>query len=342
MSTPQGDTDTPGIGAEGLQRLERLPELFERLSAELSKAVFGQHEVVRLLLVSLFARGHSLVTGVPGLAKTLLVRSLADVLDLDFNRIQFTPDLMPADITGSEVLEEDRSSGKRVFRLVRGPVFTNVLLADEINRATPRTQSALLQAMQERSVTIAGTTYTLEPPFMVLATQNPIEQEGTYALPEAQLDRFLFSIIMDYPDADSELDVVRRFSAGYEPRLERFLSRDELLASQEVIDQVPVAEHVLRFALNLVRRSRPTEPDAPERVKRYVSYGAGPRAGVFLVHAARALAAFQGSPAVSTAHIRELALPTLRHRILLSYRGVAEGLRVEVLLEDILRDLERS
>ena len=341
MSTPE--TQAPATDGSGLsERLESLPELFQRLNAELSKAVFGQHEVVRLLLISLFSRGHSLVTGVPGLAKTLLVRSLADDLDLDFKRIQFTPDLMPADITGSEVLEEDRSTGKRVFRLVRGPVFTNVLLADEINRATPRTQSALLQAMQERSVTIAGTTYTLDPPFLVLATQNPIEQEGTYALPEAQLDRFLFSVMIDYPDVASELDVIRRFSAGYEPQLERFLSREELVACQDAIDEVPVADHVLRFALNLVRRSRPGEPDAPERVRRYVSYGAGPRAGVFLVHAARALAAFQGSPAVSTDHIRELALPTLRHRVLLSYRGVAEGVRIQDLLDDILRGLERT
>jgi len=331
-------TDAPGIAGD----LESLPDLYQRLSAELSKAVYGQTDVVRLLLLSTFARGHSLITGVPGLAKTLLVRSLADILDLEFRRIQFTPDLMPADITGSEVLEEDRTSGRRVFKLVKGPIFTHLLLADEINRATPRTQSALLQAMQERSVTIAGVTYELQEPFLVLATQNPIEQEGTYALPEAQLDRFLFSIHIDYPDPDDELDVVRRYSAGFRPTLERFLARETLVRLQAAVDQVPVSDHVLRYALNLVRKTRPGEPGAPDIVRSYVAYGAGPRAGVFLVHAARVLAAFQGSASVGTEHVRELALPVLRHRVLLNYRGLSEGVAVPRIVDDVLQLIGRE
>jgi MoxR-like ATPase len=326
-------TDVSGIAGD----LESLPELYQRLSAELSKAVYGQADVVRLLLLSTFARGHSLITGVPGLAKTLLVRSIADILDLEFRRIQFTPDLMPADITGSEVLEEDRTSGRRVFKLVKGPIFTHLLLADEINRATPRTQSALLQAMQERSVTIAGVTYELQEPFLVFATQNPIEQEGTYALPEAQLDRFLFSIHIDYPDSDAELDVVRRYSAGFRPALERSLGRETLVRLQAAVDQIPVSDHVLRYALNLVRKTRPGEPGAPDIARAYVAYGAGPRAGVFLVHAARVLAAFQGSASVGTEHVRELALPVLRHRVLLNYRGLSEGVAVTRIIGDVLQ-----
>ena len=331
-------TDPAGIAGD----LESLPELYQRLSAELSKAVYGQPDVVRLLVLSTFARGHSLITGVPGLAKTLLVRSIADVLDLEFRRIQFTPDLMPADITGSEVLEEDRTSGRRVFKLVKGPLFTHLLLADEINRATPRTQSALLQAMQERSVTIAGVTYELQEPFLVFATQNPIEQEGTYALPEAQLDRFLFSIHIDYPEPGAELDVVRRYSAGFRPSLERFLARETLVRLQNAVDQVPVSDHVLRYALNLVRKTRPNEPGAPDVVRAYVAYGAGPRAGVFLVHAARVLAAFQGSASVGTEHVRELALPVLRHRVLLNYRGLSEGVAVQRIVDEVLQLVGRE
>ena len=320
--------------------LDAVPEAVTRLTAQLEQAVFGQPEVIRLLIVSMLAHGHSLITGVPGLAKTLLVKSLARILDLSFNRIQFTPDLMPADITGSEVLDQEAGTGRRAFRLIKGPVFTHVLLADEINRATPRTQSALLQAMQERLVTIAGVTHELEEPFLVLATQNPIEQEGTYALPEAQLDRFLFSIVIDYPAEGDELEVIRRYSGSYEAPAEHLISRDELLAMQRAVQEVPISDYVLRYALNLVRRSRPMAPEAPELVQRAVSYGAGPRAGVFLVHAARALAAMEGRGSVSTDHIRALALPLLRHRILLNYRGLSDGVRVEALIEEILRRLD--
>jgi len=330
MTTPQPDL---------ARDLEALPDLARRLRQELARAVFGPDDVVRLLLTGVLARGHSLVTGVPGLAKTLLVQSLADVLDLEFKRVQFTPDLMPSDITGSEVLEEDRATGRRAFRMLKGPVFTHLLLADEINRATPRTQSALLQAMQEQAVTVAGTTHRLEEPFVVVATQNPIEHEGTYPLPEAQLDRFLFSIAIGYPAPDDELAVVRAYSAGYRARLERVLTRAELVRMQAATEGVGAGDSVLRAALELVRRTRPGEADAAPLAKAYVAYGAGPRAGVFLLRAARAWAGMEGRQNVSVEDLCALAPAVLGHRVLLNYRGVAEGIAPADVIREALAPL---
>lgn len=307
-----------------------------------NKHIFGQTDVIDLLLISVFSGGHSLITGVPGLAKTFIIRILSSMLDLNFNRIQFTPDLMPSDITGSEILETERSSGRKEFKLVKGPVFTNILLADEINRATPRTQSALLQSMQEYNVTISGVTYSLPRPFFVFATQNPIEQEGTYPLPEAQLDRFMFSILIDYPEFLDELEVIKIYSSSVEPEVSPIISLSEIAEFQKMIDTIPVSDHVLRFTLKLIRRTRPNEPDAPELVKQYCSFGAGPRAGIFLIHASRVLAAIGKNRQVSINDVIKLTYPVLRHRLILNYRAVSQGITVDQLIAAILEQLKQE
>jgi len=308
-----------------LQAVQRLGDARERILAEIEKRVVGQREVVEHLLVSLFARGHCLFVGVPGLAKTLLISTLAEVLDLSFNRVQFTPDLMPSDITGTDILEEDRTTGRRELRFVKGPLFANIVLADEINRTPPKTQAALLQAMQEKRVTAGGRTYPLEPPFLVFATQNPIEQEGTYPLPEAQLDRFMFMVDVGYPSEDEEVQVVLRTTGVPGVAPQKVLGPDEILALQELVLRVPVAEETVRYAVNLVRKTRPKEADAPDFVRQYMAWGAGPRASQYLILAAKARAVLHGRYAAEREDVRALAMPVLRHRMLANFTAEAEG-----------------
>ncbi len=308
----------------------------EEVASEIAKVIVGQRRVVDLLLVSLFCGGHGLFIGVPGLAKTLLIRTLADCLDLEFKRVQFTPDLMPSDITGTEVLEEDRTSGRRQFRFVPGPVFTNILLADEINRTSPKTQAALLQAMQEYRVSVAGVDHPLPRPFLVFATQNPIEQEGTYPLPEAQLDRFLFCIDVDYPDADEEVEIVRRTTAGPPPELRKVLDPERIRRLQDLVPRMPIADAALGYAVRLVRATRPG-PDAPRAVEEFVSWGAGPRAAQHLVLGAKARAMLDGRFAAGPEDVRALVRPVLKHRVVLNFRAEAQGVGVEEVLDEVVK-----
>jgi MoxR-like ATPase len=296
----------------------------------------GQQTVIEQLLIALFARGHCLLVGVPGLAKTLMIRTVADALSLKFNRIQFTPDLMPSDITGTEVIQEDRSTGTREFRFLPGPIFANVLLADEINRTPPKTQAALLEAMQEHQVTVGGQKHLLAEPFFVLATQNPIEQEGTYPLPEAQLDRFMFHVRVEYPTEDEELEIVRRTTADIETRVERTLTGEQIMALSHIVRRIPVADHIARYALRLARLTRSSEGDAPEFVRQYVRWGAGPRASQYLVLGAKARAALQGRTFVRHEDIREVAPPVLRHRIKTNFTADAEGVTPDEIVRRLI------
>jgi MoxR-like ATPase len=317
--------------------IEELARARGRIAREIGKRVVGQDQVVEQLLIALFSRGHCLFVGVPGLAKTLLISTLAEALSLTFNRIQFTPDLMPSDITGTDVLEEDHTTGKRAFRFVPGPVFAHVLLADEINRTPPKTQAALLQAMQEHRVTAGGRTYPLEEPFLVFATQNPIEQEGTYPLPEAQLDRFMFMVDVGYPSAEEEVQIVRATTSGLQPVVEKVLEPDQIRSLQELVLRVPAAEHVIRHAVELVRRTRP-DAGAGKHVKEHVSWGAGPRASQALILAAKARAALQGRPAASVDDVRALAEPVLRHRVLTNFHAEAEGVDSRKVIAELLKE----
>ena len=317
------ETEPP---ASDVAAIEKLAELHGRLRTELAKAVIGQDQVVEELLIAILAGGHCLVVGVPGLAKTLMVRTLAQTLNLSFNRIQFTPDLMPADITGTEVIQENRSSGDREFRFLQGPVFANVVLADEINRTPPKTQAALLEAMQERQVTASGSRHELPNPFFVLATQNPIEQEGTYPLPEAQLDRFMFEIRVDYPDEESEFEIVRQTTMDSVPQIDHILTADDILEFQSVVRRVPVADHIIRYAMRFARLTRTNNEASPDFVREYVSWGAGPRASQYLILGARARAILQGRAHVSTEDVKAVATPVLRHRVLTNFNAEAEGI----------------
>ncbi len=291
---------------------------------QVHKIIVGQAEVIDLVLIALLSKGHSLLVGVPGLAKTLLIRTLARVLRLDFNRIQFTPDLMPSDITGTDILD-DTTEGRRSFRFIRGPIFTQILLADEINRTSPKTQAALLQAMQELHVTVGGETHNLNPPFFVLATQNPVEQEGTYPLPEAQLDRFMFEIGVSYPSLAEEKEIVAQTTSNYDPKLEEIMDNEQILAFQGLVRRVPAAPYVVEYAVSLARASRPDDETAPDFVRHYVEWGAGPRASQYLILGARARALLRGRYAATIEDVRALAEPVLRHRILVNFRGQAEG-----------------
>jgi len=312
----------------------------EKVLAEIGKVIVGQREVLNQMLVALFARGHCLLIGVPGLAKTLMVRTLGRAVDLDASRIQFTPDLMPADITGTDILEEDAATGKRVFRFHRGPIFTNLLLADEINRTPPKTQAALLEAMQEHRVTITGTSYDLPDPFMVLATQNPIEQEGTYPLPEAQLDRFMFCIHLGYPTAAEEQQVILETTRDLQIAIETALNAADVLKLQRLVRQVPVSEHVALYALNLVRATRPNLEGSPDFVNRWVRWGAGTRAGQYLLLAAKAHVLLQGRFSVSCADVREHALPVLRHRIFTNFTAASESITTDQIVKKILETVK--
>jgi MoxR-like ATPase len=318
---------------------DRLLAAAARLRAEVAKRIVGQEQVVEEVLLAMLAGGHALLVGVPGLAKTLLIRSIAEAMHLEFRRIQFTPDLVPSDITGTEIMEEDSVTGGRSFRFVRGPVFANIVLADEINRTPPRTQAALLEAMQEHRVTAAGETMALPAPFFVLATQNPIEQEGTYPLPEAQLDRFLFDIRIGYPTADEEVGILRETTSSTQAQLEPVLTGEETVSLQRLVREMPVAEPILRYAAALVRATRPEGPDATALVKRAVRWGAGPRAGQALVLGAKANALLQGRHAVSPEDIRRVVHPVLRHRILLNFAAEAEGVAPEGVIRSLVDEV---
>jgi MoxR-like ATPase len=326
--------------APSVQGRDALLAAAARLRAEVQRRIVGQEGVLDEILMSLIAGGHALLVGVPGLAKTLMVRSLAEAVHLDFRRIQFTPDLVPSDITGTEILEEDSATGARSFRFVRGPIFANIVLADEINRAPPRTQAALLEAMQEHSVTASGDTMRLPEPFFVLATQNPIEQEGTYPLPEAQLDRFLFDIRVGYPREEEELAILRSTTGAAPAALSAILGAAELAELQRLTRDVAAADSVLRYAASLVRATRPDDTRAPELVKKYVRWGAGPRAGQSLILGAKANALLAGRLAASPADVKRVALPVLRHRVLPNFAAEAEGMNVERIIDDLLARIE--
>jgi MoxR-like ATPase len=315
---------------------ERLQRSRDAILTELRKIIVGQEETIELVMTALFSGGHCLITGVPGLAKTLLIRTLAQVLDLDFKRIQFTPDLMPADITGIDVIEEDRTTGRRVMKFIKGPLFANVILADEINRTPPKTQAALLEAMQEHRVTTGGETYQLEEPFFVLATQNPIELEGTYPLPEAQLDRFMFNIVTDYLPEDQEVQVVTSTTGNFNPELQRVVSGSDVLAFQTLVRKIFVAEEVARYAVRLVRATRPPNHEAPDFVKKWVSWGAGLRASQYLILGGKARALLRGRANVSIKDIQALALPVLRHRVLTNFYAESEKVNSEVIIKRLL------
>jgi MoxR-like ATPase len=324
---------------EDIALADRMNAGRKRIETELAKLIIGQHDVVNQVLLTLFVGGNSLIVGVPGLAKTLLIRTLAQVLDLKFNRIQFTPDLMPSDITGTDIIQEDPATGSRTMMFAPGPIFANIVLADEINRTPPKTQAALLEAMQEHRVTIQGRTYILDEPFYVFATQNPIELEGTYPLPEAQLDRFMFHIIIEHPPEDEEFDVVRTTTAVIDPKFERPVTGDDLVAFQTLVRRVPVAEPVMRYALHLVRTSRPKSANAPELIKKYVAFGASVRAAQYLTLGAKAKALTEGRYHVSFEDIRAMAHPVLRHRVLMNFRAESEGITTDALVDELLKSV---
>jgi len=309
-----------------------------KILEQVSKRIVGQTEVIDLMLTALLAKGHCLFVGVPGLAKTLLVNTAAEALSLDSNRIQFTPDLMPSDITGTEILEVDPETNQRHFKFMRGPVFTNLLLADEINRTPPKTQAALLQAMQEGQVTAAGQTYQLGAPFMVFATQNPIEQEGTYPLPEAQLDRFMLMVQVDYPNATEEIEIVRRTTVGDTAAIEAVITVEQVLALQAAVQTIPVSDHVIEYAVDLVRSTRPDGDRIPDDIREYIGWGAGPRASQFLILAGKARALLDGRLTVSREDVRDLAIPVLKHRVLTNFHADAEGIDSVALIRKILEE----
>jgi MoxR-like ATPase len=328
--------------ADDVQAVKALNQAYEGMTEQLGRVIVGQRHVIEEVLIAIFCRGHALLVGVPGLAKTLLVSTLAEVLNLSFKRIQFTPDLMPSDITGTDVLEEDHTTGKRIFRFIHGPLFANMILADEINRTPPKTQASLLEGMQERHVTVGEETYHLPEPFFGLATQNPIEQEGTYPLPEAQLDRFMFNIIVDYPTSDEELAIVKQVTGTYEAELAPSLTGKDILRLQQVVRRVPVAEHVFEYARDLARATRPKTDEAPEFVKEMVAWGAGPRASIYLTMAAKARAILHGRYHATTIDIREVAYPVLRHRVLTTFNAEAAGITSDDVIRRLLEEIKPS
>ena len=332
----------PTVGQPESQFIEKFVQIRHRLLDELHKVIIGQDDVIELLLAAMFARGHCLLVGVPGLAKTLMISTLARVLHLKFNRIQFTPDLMPSDITGTDLLEEDPVTGKREFRFVRGPVFSNIVLADEINRTPPKTQSALLQAMQEYQVTAGGQTYPLEQPFFVLATQNPIEQEGTYPLPEAQLDRFMFMVNIGYPSKKEEQQIVRRTTMDLEGDPEPVLSAADIMTVQRVLRKLPVSDHVIDYAVSLARATRPRESGTPSFINEWLTWGAGPRAAQYLVLGAKAHALLHARLNVSCDDVRAVAKPVLRHRLFTNFNADAEGIGPDQMVEKLLEHVSEA
>ena len=322
-----------------VEAVDQLNAIRDQIYAEVGKVVIGQKQVVEELLIALLSGGHCLLVGVPGLAKTTLIQTLARTLDLSFGRIQFTPDLMPSDITGTDVLEED-ADGRKAFRFIKGPLFAHIILADEINRTPPKTQAALLQAMQEHAVTAGGETMHLDEPFFVLATQNPIEQEGTYPLPEAQRDRFIFELWIDYPDQSEEEDIVRATTSVAKAEVQKVVDAAQLVALQQLVRRVPVADHCIRYAVELVRASRPTNSQAPDYVREMVNWGAGPRASQYLILAAKARAILAGRHSVAVEDIRAVALPVMRHRIVVNFHAEAQNINAQGLVERLLADIE--
>jgi len=325
---------------DDVQAVKALKAAYEDLTEKVARVIIGQQKVIEQVLISMFCRGHALLVGVPGLAKTLLVSTLSRVLHLSFKRVQFTPDLMPSDITGTDVLEEDHTTGRRVFRFVHGPLFANMILADEINRTPPKTQAALLEAMQEHHVTVGEETYHLPEPFFVLATQNPIEQEGTYPLPEAQLDRFMFNIVVDYPDAAEELAIIKQVTGTYEADLDVSLTGKGILRLQQIVLNVPAADHVLQYARDLVRASRPGANEAPDFINELVNWGAGPRASIYLILAAKARAILYGRYHATTEDVREAALPVMRHRVITTFNAEAAGVTSDEVVLRLLAEIQ--
>jgi MoxR-like ATPase len=319
--------------------VEELSDTVKRIKNEIAKVIVGQDEIIDQLLISLFSRGHCLLVGVPGLAKTLLIRTLAEVMDLKFSRIQFTPDLMPSDITGTEIIEEDAITKKRDFRFISGPIFANVVLADEINRTPPKTQAALLEAMQEHRITTAGVTYTLSEPFFVLATQNPIEQEGTYPLPEAQLDRFMFNLWLDYPSFEQEIKIVQTTTSQYLPTLEKIVNAEEIINFQNLVRKVPVADNVIEFAVRISNLTRPTNGSSPKFIKDWITWGAGPRASQYLILASKAKAIVSGRFTPNIDDVRAAMIPVLRHRIITNFNAEADGISPVGVIERLMKEV---
>jgi MoxR-like ATPase len=321
-----------------VEAVAKLSKAYGDIRTEIAKVIVGQNQVIEHLLVSLLSRGHCLLIGVPGLAKTLLIKTLAEALDLKFSRIQFTPDLMPSDITGTEIIEENVATGQKSFKFIHGPVFANILLADEINRTPPKTQAALLEAMQEHHVTAAGQTYTLEEPFFVLATQNPIEQEGTYPLPEAQLDRFMFNLWLEYPSFEEEVAIVKSTTSPYKPDLKQILTAKEISGFQDLVRRVPVADNVIQYAVTLVNRTRPGAQGAPPYIKSWIRWGAGPRASQYLILGAKTRAILSGRHTPDIEDVKALAAPVLRHRIVTSFNAEAEGVSAIQIIERLVSE----
>ena len=325
---------------QDLASFEKLAQARQSFLSEVGKVVIGQHKILDHLLIALLAQGHSLIVGVPGLAKTLIIKTLSEVLDLSFNRIQFTPDLMPSDITGTELIDVELDTGKRSFRFYNGPIFANIVLADEINRTPPKTQAALLEAMQEHKVTAGGRTYDLDEPFFVLATQNPIEQEGTYPLPEAQLDRFMFNLNIEYPSSEEEVAIVRGTTTPEQHVLDPVITKSEIPSYQDLVRRVPASDNVVEYAVRLVSATRPSSDSAPDFIKQSVDWGAGPRASQYLVLGAKAKAILDGRPSPNITDVQSLALPILRHRVLPNFNAEAEGLKVEDILNQLIDTLD--
>ena len=321
---------------DDIKLVEQLRESRDAISAELGKRIIGQHEIIEHILITLFCQGHALIIGVPGLAKTLLIKSVSEILDLKFNRIQFAPDLMPSDITGTEILEEDHATGKREFKFFQGPLFANIILADEINRTPPKTQAALLEAMQEHKVTAAGVSYTLDEPFLVLATQNPIEQEGTYPLPEAQLDRFMFSLNITYPSREDEIEIVKSTTSGPDKSLKSTITKEDILTFQSLVRRVPVADNVVEFAVDLAAKTRP-EDGAPQFISDWLEWGAGPRASQYLILGSKAKAILDGRPTPDISDVIAMAKPVLRHRIITSFNAEADGVNADQVLDQLIQ-----
>ncbi|HVJ46976.1 MAG TPA: AAA family ATPase [Luteolibacter sp.] len=322
--------------------IDELGQVYKALREELGKIIIGQEDVIEQLAICLFARGHALLMGVPGLAKTLLVSSVAQTFDLSFNRIQFTPDLMPADITGTDIIQESGVGGKREFEFIRGPLFANIVLADELNRAPAKTQSAMLEAMQEHKVTVLGKTYPLQPPFFVLATQNPIEQEGTYPLPEAQLDRFMFLIELDYPSAADEIRIARETTGSAKQALHRLIDVEKILAFQQLVRRVPVPEHLYEYAVNIVRKTRPNQPEAPQWLKETVGWGAGPRAVQYLILGAKSRAALRGSYMASIEDLEAVASPVLTHRVITNFSAESQGMTSKKIVQRLIQEMREE